>query len=601
MSELIVHNVFFKPPLAIARVGGSPTPLDAFVWDSDKSIHGANRTVIRPDVTLKVLADGSLRPYLPNVIQFRDGELLRPVAPFFELWATVQRKGHKRQEVPFNLSFLEDVSIWLDSVEYTVTVGNRKAQVRAQSAACAYIARINAMGDDHERKPLDAFSPHNAGQEPLVFRDRPIRLGEFQVIKPIPRQAMGVDLSVLRVRFTPARGEVYGPPTAIAGPASPLPPGEALQAVTLGGRLHDIVPRRNRILNPRAAWCDYVMDEFGQEDPQPSDSYDGANVGENRSWGVVDDSGDGIIEVQVAIKGVRHVAAARVLSSCPDYAPDRRPFNSFADDLADRDYGRMDIGNTEDDLKETQAEIADLFERAFETSSLMNLDALRDRAVKENLSWPVRSGYPKLPQIDEKSMTAGDQPYADDLAANLFPSPAAPPPPSGPQPTPLPYSDLAHFRHGPLCDEDTLVDFLSAYADRVRHLIRPPFGRFGELAARKKKRDSARAFRDPRVERDGYHDMRMPPYMRDSDQNSLSITYRQYHAIMDLLDRITAPPSKAALKAAAKAKAALAAGRPGKMSPEKTRAQRIADTARVKREGPITRQVKNFTNRRGDA
>src|SRR5262245_16607628 len=575
MSEVIVHNVFFKPPLAIARVGGSSTPLDAFVWDSDTSIHGANRTVIRPDVTLKVLPDASLRPYLPNVIQFRDGDQLRPVAPFFELWATVERDGGPCQEEPLNLLLLQTVGILPDSVEYTVTVGNRKAQVRARSAACAYIARINAMGNDHERKPLDAFSPHNAGQEPLVFRDDPIRLGEFQVIKPIARQAMGVDLSVLRVRFTPARGEVYGPPTAIAGPASPLPPGEALQAVTLGGRLHDIVPKRNRILNPKSRWCHYVMDEFGQEDPQPSDSYDGANVGKNRSWGVVDDTCDGTIEVQVAIKGVRHVAAARVLSSCPDYAPDRRPFNSFADDLADRDYGRMDIGNTEDDLKETQAEIADLFERAFETSSLMNLDALRDRAIKENLSWPVRSGYPKLPQIDEKSMTAGDQPYADDLAANLFPYPAAAPPPSGPQPTPLPYSDLAHFRHGPLCDEDTLIDFLGAYAERVRDLIRPPFGRFAELAGPKRKNKSARPFRDPRVERDGYHDMRMPPYMRDSDQNSLSITYRQYHALMDLLDSITAPPSKAALKAAAKAKAALAAAAPrGKMTPEEKRTRR---------------------------
>ncbi len=602
MSEVIVHNVFFKPPLAIARLGGSSTPLDAFTWDSDKSIHGANRTVIRPNVTLKVLADGSLRPYLPNVIQFRDGDLLRPVAPFFELWATVERKSGEYRESPLNLALLNDAGIWLDSVEYTVTVGNRKAQVRTRSAACAYIARINTMGDDHERKPLDAFSPHNAGQEPLVFRDRPIRLGELQVIRPIARQAMGVDLSVLRVRFTPARGEVYGPPTAIAGPASPLPPGEALQAVTLGGRLHDIVPQQNRILNPKSSWCGYVMDSFGQEDPQPSDSYDGANVGENRSWGVVDDSCDGIIEVQVAIKGVRHVATARVLSSCPDYAPDRRPFNSLADDLADRDKGRVDIGNSESELKEVQAELADLFERVFETSSLMNLDALRDRAIKENLGEASPGDYPKAPHIDEKSMTAGDQPYADELAADSFPYPVPPPSPSGPQPTPLPYSDLAHFRHGPLCDEDTLIDFLSAYADRVRDLIRPPFGRFAELAAPKKKHNSARRFRDPRVERDGYHDMRMPPYMRDSDQNALSITYRQYHALMDLLDRIATAPSKAAAsKAAAKVKAALAAEPSERVPPEVARAQRIAANARLKREGPITRQIKEFTKRREDS
>jgi len=597
MSEVIVHNVFFKPPLAIARVGGSSTPLDAFVWDSDTSIHGANRTVIRPDVTLKVLPDASLRPYLPNVIQFRDGDQLRPVAPFFELWATVERDGGPCQEEPLNLSLLQDVGIWLDSVEYTVTVGNRKAQVRTRSAACAYIARINAMGDDPERKPLHAYSPHNAGEEPLVFREHPIPLGQFQVIKPIPRRAMGVDLSVLRVRFTPARGEVYGPPTAIAGPASPLPPGEALQAVTLGGRLHDIVPKLNRFLNPKSRWCHYVMDEFGQEDPQPSDSYDGANVGENRSWGVVDDTCDGIIEVQVAINGVRHVATARILSSCPDYAPDRRPFNSLADDLSDRDKGRMLI-RTDEDLKEVQAEIADLFERVFETSSLMNLDALRDRAIKENLGSPVPSGFPKLPHIDEKSMTAADGPrFADELAANLFPYPAPSPPASGSQPAPLPYADLAHFRHGPLCDEDTLVDFLSAYADRVRELIRPPFGRFAELAGPKKKSKSARRFRDPRVERDGYHDMRMPPYMRDSDQSSLSITYRQYHALMDLIDTITAAAPKTAVKKA-KVRAALAAAPPGQAQPEAARKRRIDARARLKREGPITHRVEDFTKRR---
>jgi hypothetical protein len=597
MANVVIRNVFFKPPLAIARVGGSSTPLDAFVWDSDRSIHGANRTVIRPAVTLKVLPDGSLRPYLPNVIQFRDGDRLRPVAPFFELWATVERKDHGCRAEPLNLTLLNAADIGLDAVEYTVTVGNRKAQQRTRSAACAYIARINVMGDQHERRPLDGFSPHNAGQEPLVFRDKPIPLGQFQVIRPIARQAMGVDLSVLRVRFTPARGEVYGPPTAIAGPASPLPPGEALQPVILGGRLHDIVPEQNRILNPKSSWCGYVMDDKDQEDPQPSDSYDGANVGENRSWGVVDDTCDGIIEAQVVIGAVRHVARARILSSCPDYAPDRRPFNSLADDLADRDKGRMNIGSGKSDLKKVQAEIADLFERVFETSSLMNLDALRDRAIKENLGEAFPSEYPKAPHIDDKSMTAGDRPYADDLAAELFPYPVPPPPPSGPQPTPLPYADLAHFRHGPLCDEDTLVDFLSAYADRVRELIRPPFGRFAELATPKRKRKSGRLFRDPREDRDGYHDMRMPPYMRDSDQNSLSITYRQYHAIMDLLDRIAAPAPKAARKAKVKAKGAIAAA---PVSSEGARRQRIAASARRRREGPITDVVEGFANRRRD-
>lgn len=518
-----ITEVYFLPPLAIARLGGSDTPLDCFVWDTNKSIHGGNRTVIEPAVSLRVMADGSLRPFVPNAIQFRDGALLRPVAPFFELWATVW-DGHTHAEKPLTLALLKDFKADLRCVEYTITVANRKAQRRTGSAACAYIARVSASGGDHERKPLMAFSPHNAGEEPLVTRDNPIPLGYFQVIRPIKRKAMGVDLSALRVRFTPAKGQVYGPRTAIAGPASPLPPGQALDPVTLGGRLHGIVPWDNRILNPHTKWSDYVMNGDKQEDPQPSDSYDGANVGNNRSWGVVDDSCDGIIEAQVVIKGFRKVATARVLSSCPDFAPDRRTLNSFADDLADRDLGPIQLDPRDDtQIAETQAEIADLFERAFETASLINLNSNRYRAITENAE-----NKPDHPQVNSDLMTGKDKPPAD-ITAALFPS--APVQKDGD----LPYTDVAQFRHEELSDIESLLDFFQQSSKQVRDIIRPPFGRFRQLPKNPPVRPN-RDFRDPRLPRDTLHDMRMPPYMRDSDVNPLSITRRQYEALIKLLD-----------------------------------------------------------------
>ncbi len=517
-----IREIYFLPPLAIARLGASTTPLDCFVWQTDKSIHGGNRTTIQPAVSLRVMGDGSLRPFMPNAIQFRDGDLLRPVAPFFELWATVE-EGGRCETKQVTVGLLREFGADLDSVKYTMTVANRKAQRRTLSAACAYIARESALGDDHERKALRAISPHNADEEPLVTRDHPIHLGYFQVIKPIDRKVMGIDLTALRVRFTPATGQVYGPRTAIAGPASPLPPGQALDRVTLGGRLHDIVSLENRILNDSTKWTKYVMDAKGQEDPQPSDSYDGANVGDNCSWGVVDDSCDGIIEAQVVIDGVRHVATARVLSSCPDFAPDRRPLNSFADDLADRDEGPIAMDpNDKEQIELTQAEIADLFARAFETASLINLDSNRYRAISEN-----GSNAPSRPQVNSNSMTGKDKPPAD-LTADLFPS--APDPKDGN----LPYTDVAHFRHGELCDVETLLTFLQQHADEVKRLIRPPFGRFEQLARRRGSKPNP-DFRDPRVERDTLHDMRMPPYMRDSDSLPLSLTVRQYDALMKLL------------------------------------------------------------------
>ena len=100
-----ITGLYFLPPLAVARVGGSETPLDSFVWESDQSNYGSHRTVIRPRLSFEVLADGSLRPYQPTAIQFRDRGLLRPVAPFFELWVAL---SGEKQLVPLTSSLLTD-------------------------------------------------------------------------------------------------------------------------------------------------------------------------------------------------------------------------------------------------------------------------------------------------------------------------------------------------------------------------------------------------------------------------------------------------------------------------------------------------------------
>jgi hypothetical protein len=519
-----VVDLFFLPPLAIARVGGSDTPLESFVWDTDPEAGGANRTVIRPAATLEVRPDGSVRPYLPSVIRFRDDGRLRPVAPFFELWAAVRSEDGRIADRPVTLDLLQSLRISTASVQYTITVANRKAQRRTGSAACGFIAHVSINGTDHERKPLCAVSPHNADQEPLVDPAHPIPLGHFQVIRPVEARAMGVDLSVLRMRFTPARGEVYGPPAAVVGPSSPLPPGGALPAQTLGGRLHEIVPARNRILNPNTPWSQYAMNAEHQQDPQPSDSYDGANVGDNRSWGVVDDTCDGIIQAELVVGSERFVALTRVVSSCPDFAPDRRPFFSFADDLADRDLPPVVVDDAS--IESTEAEIGDLFDRVFETSSLMNVDVTRDHGIYENEG--TAPNLPGMPPIDGKTMTK-DDPLADNVKIIQDEGRAG-----------LAYTDVTHQVHGKLSDIESLLYFLGANGDRVRRMLRPPFGRFHQLDRQPKPEPHA-DFRDPRVTRDTQQDMRMPPYMRDSDETPLSLTWRQYHAVLALLARVTAP------------------------------------------------------------
>lgn len=541
MSPERITAVFFLPPMAIGRLGGGDTPLESFIWSNDPTLHGSHSTVLEPAVTFEVQDDGSIRTYIPTSLRFRDGDRLRPVAPFFELWATVEdaRAPEQPRDLPLTLDLLAAHGASLDNIQYTITVANRKAQRRTGAVACAYMARLEVSGTDYEKKPLLAWSPHNSDEEPLVWFDRPIPLGHFQVIRPMARHENGVNLAIPRVRFTPARGEVYGPPSAVAGPASPLPPGQQFPPQTEQGRLHEVVPPQNRILNPNTPWSHYVGDAPGQQDSQPSDAYDGSKVGNETSWGVVDDTCDGIIEARVVIGGERLVARARVIASTPDFAPDRRPFFSFAEDLADRDCPPLPPIEQWDNetIETTEAEIADLFQRAFETVSQINLDAVRWQGIHNNASDPPATNYPGLPQVDVRSMSSQDvvegsqQRFGNDRLQNF-------PPQQESQSVPgarLPYASLARDVHAPLADINVLIEFLRTQAEFVRRLIRPPFGRVRELAVDPAPEPHPR-HRDPRVVRDQLHDMRMPPYIRDSDNTALSLSWRQYHELMDLID-----------------------------------------------------------------
>jgi hypothetical protein len=178
-----IESICFLPPLAIGRVGGGDTPLDSFVWDSDRTIHGAHRTIIRPAMSLEVLADGSLRPFLPNSIQFRDRGLLRPVAPFFELWVTlVDGSFH-----PLTSTLLEQCGASLDNVEYKITVANRKAQRRTGSAACAYIARASANAGDHRASCSSPTARTHRASSHLSTRTIPFRSASFRRSSRSPR------------------------------------------------------------------------------------------------------------------------------------------------------------------------------------------------------------------------------------------------------------------------------------------------------------------------------------------------------------------------------------------------------------------------------
>jgi hypothetical protein len=102
---------------------------------------------------------------------------------------------------------------------------------------------------------------------------------------------------------------------------------------------------------------------------------------------------------------------------------------------------------------------------------------------------------------------------------------------------------------------EQLLFFLISNRERVRAILRPPWAAFPELSPTTPHETAPpREWRDPRVARDQMHDMRMPPYMRDSDATALSITRRQYDTIMAAADRFSAAvqsPAEAQTLAAA--------------------------------------------------
>jgi hypothetical protein len=518
------------PPFAVARLGASSTPVDAFDWVENPTTHGGGLTVIRPAVSLRVLPDGSITPYLPSAIFFRDGPggAIRPTAPFFEVWA---RFDGVAGAAPLTATQLGKLGGSLSNVTYRVSAANLKAARRTKDPACGFGAEVTVSPADPMPQVLLAVSPNLAGSQPLVFASAPIPLGQVQAIRPRPGTSHGVDLDVLRLRITPAAGEVYGPPSATSAPDPNAPPGSLAQ--------YEIVPARNRILNQNASWPQFRLNNV-VEQPEPADTFDGAldlpaGLG-GLSWGVVDDTCDMVIEAVVTIGSDRFTAIARASAGPPDFAPDRRPFVSIADDLADRELPPLTAEQIADPV--TVAEVADLLRRVFETVSLVNLDSLRSRM----LAGQTPSDPDPVPHTSlKKSMTAHDRPLADQIPSNVG---------SGPPDKGLEYAEVAHDVHSELADIDNMIALFRTQGARIQHLVRPPFAHFADLPDKpvaKPPTDElgvdhtpvlAPIERDPRAARDTQHDMRMPPYMRDADATPLSLTWRQYREVVGLVERL---------------------------------------------------------------
>jgi hypothetical protein len=483
LAEQTIRRIFFVPPVAIARLGGSLTPLVAFEWTRGDP-HTIAETRIRPTWTLDVLPDGSVAPRMPAQIIVRDGALLRPVAPFLELWAlTGDGPQSALTVVPVTPALLSANSADERSLSFTVTAMNRKAASRTGRASLRFgtFPPLQVRADDHRMVPMLGVSPPGTSQ-PMIPPGRSIPLGQLQVLRPVAQPAdqpwsTAVRVDVVRLRFTPARGRFYGPPGATqVQPAA-------------------VVPER-AFLNAVAGWegaarSDRVV---------PADTVDESSPGV--SLGVVDDTCDARVVAELAVANGTLRCGANVTVAPPHYAPDRRPFLSLADEINDRQHDPQ--RDSALSAADRAAWVEDLFERVFETASAMDLDFWRAQRARQLRPNEQRSAIPGDGVPDPTRAMGGADRLRDPNIA--VPEPSAD--------IPLPLSERARQRHRSLSDLRDLESWVKENPNRLVEIVRPPFANTGQS-------------------------MQMPPFMRNSNAGPLSLTHWQYDLLMAWVDAVT--------------------------------------------------------------
>jgi hypothetical protein len=362
MASDTIRRLFFTPPIAVARLGASTTPMEAFDWVVGDP-HTIAETRVRPAWTLDVDAQGAVTPRMPDTLIVRDGPLQRPVAPFLELWAMVG-DGAPSQWLPQPVTpaLLAANGTAEAQLSFRVTALNRKASRRTGNAALRFgtFPPVDVRADDHRRVELRGESPPDAARR-MIPAGRFISLGQVQVLRPRTQPANEpwsriVRVDVVRLRLTPGRGRIYGPPAAVTAQPSAVTPARAFLDPAAGWFG---APRGNRVVP-----ADTV-------DEQP-----GA-----RSLGVVDDTCDITVSAQLAVGTATLRARANVSVGPPHFAPDRRPFLSLADEINDRQHDpARDAAMSP---VERSAWVEDLFERIYETVALFDLDFWRSRRARE--------------------------------------------------------------------------------------------------------------------------------------------------------------------------------------------------------------------------
>lgn len=334
-----ISELRILPPFGIARLGSSPDPMVNYDAVCDPADPLAARRLVGAPTLVVDSASGTIRRSidLPDV-RFRDRSgRIRPVAPFFEVWARV---GSVLR--PLTRELLRASGFSMKDLTWQIRIANLKIWRRT--------------GDDKDRiaATVEPFADHRIhvlrGRCGNFLPGKSLLLGHVQFIRPTTA------FPEIRLRFTPPRGLLYGPGTKV-------------------GRI-----RFKRVYDTRRGSWKGHADPGRPEGTEPGATFASrlsADGDDLLSLGLIDDVADGIIEVNVessASKRPRSLhALARVAVGPPTFAPDSFPVRTIADEIEQAWLGPVADGLEAPDVAARAEEIV---RRAAETVRLMNIAAM---------------------------------------------------------------------------------------------------------------------------------------------------------------------------------------------------------------------------------
>ena len=198
----MIRELRILPPLAIARFGAAPTR--RWTTTTPRSTRTAARLpAAAPAETFEVdPATGEIaRTFVPNRVIFTENGLVRPVAPFLELWALTDDD----QLEPLTADLLAEDQAAVADLRWRVEVANLKVSRRTDDDA----DRGDRGQRGHRRSPIHPL----AGVADNFWPDKSIPFGSVQFIRPDARtQRSGCASSGSQVRLRREPHPPAGPP-----------------------------------------------------------------------------------------------------------------------------------------------------------------------------------------------------------------------------------------------------------------------------------------------------------------------------------------------------------------------------------------------------